>query len=239
MIELEHVTKTYRTRKGPHTVLDDISVHLPAGRNVGILGVNGAGKSTLLRLLSGVEKPDSGVIRNNVRLSWPLGFRGGFQGKLSGRENAKFVARIYGAEVQPFIEFVEQFSELGKFFDQPIYTYSSGMRARFAFAVSLAADFDCYLVDEATAVGDQRFKDRYRQAFEERKQRADILMVSHNPETIRRDCDMGAVLHQGKITLYDDVEEAIDAYMEINRSAKQAARLRQTKGESQDLKADS
>jgi len=217
MIELEHVTKFYRTRKGVHRVLDDISLRLPKGRNIGILGVNGAGKSTLIRLLSGVEEPDSGVIRTNVRLSWPLGFHGGFQGALTGRDNAKFVARIYGAELKPFVEFAQDFSELGRYFDNPIRTYSSGMRARFAFAVSLAADFDCYLVDEITAVGDQRFKDKYRKAFEERKERANILMVSHNPVTIRKDCDMGAVLHQGKITLYEDVEDAIREYQAVNK----------------------
>ncbi len=216
MIELIHVSKGYRTKTGWHKVLDDVSVRFPRGHNIGILGVNGSGKSTLIRLLCGIESPDKGTIRRNVRLSWPLGFSGGFQSSLSGRENAEFIARIHGVPVKPFVEFARNFSELGHYFEMPMKSYSSGMRARFAFAVSLAADFDCYLVDEVTAVGDKRFKDRYREAFAERKERANIIMVSHNPSTIRRDCDMGAVLHQGSLTLYDDVEEAIAEYVRVN-----------------------
>ena len=211
-------------------VLNDVTVRFPQGRNVGILGVNGAGKSTLIRLLCAVEKPDRGVIRRNVRVSWPLGFAGGFQESLTGRENARFIARIYGALINPFVEFTENFSELGDYFDMPVRSYSSGMKARFAFAVSLAADFDCYLVDEITAVGDQRFKDKYRRAFEERKNHANIVMVSHNPGTIRRDCDMGAVLHEGQLSMFEDVEEAISEYLRLDNLPVPAVPATQTRG---------
>jgi capsular polysaccharide transport system ATP-binding protein len=216
MIELEGVFKSYWARGVRKIVLNDVTVRFPQLRNVGILGVNGAGKSTLIRLLCAVEKPDRGIIRRNVRVSWPLGFAGGFQQSLTGRENARFIARIYGTSIKPFLNFTQDFSELGDYFDMPVRSYSSGMKARFAFAVSLAADFDCYLVDEITAVGDQRFKDKYRKAFEERKEHASIVMVSHSPGTIRRDCDMGAVLHQGQLRMYEDVEEAISEYLQLN-----------------------
>lgn len=216
MIELEGVWKSYVVRGARKTVLKDVTTRFPTGRNVGILGVNGAGKSTLIRLLCAVEKPDRGVVRKNVRVSWPLGFAGGFQGSLTGRDNARFIARIYGASIGSFVAFARDFSELGDYFDMPVRSYSSGMKARFAFAVSLAADFDCYLVDEITAVGDQRFKDKYRKAFEERKAHASIVMVSHNPGTIRLDCDMGAVLHQGRLEMYEDVEAAIAEYLRLN-----------------------
>lgn len=216
MIELNGVWKSYLARGVRNWVLRDVTVRFPTGRNIGILGVNGAGKSTLIRLLCAVEKPDRGEIRRNVRVSWPLGFSGGFQESLTGRENARFIARIYGASVKSFVEFARDFSELGDYFEMPVRSYSSGMKARFAFAVSLAADFDCYLVDEITAVGDQRFKSKYRKAFEERKAHANIVIVSHNPGTIRNDCDLGAVLHQGQLSMYEDVEEAISEYLRVN-----------------------
>lgn len=212
MIELYNVSKTYHSPKVVTKVLDNVTMRFPKGKSIGILGWNGVGKSTLIRLLGGMEPPDSGTIKRNVKVSWPLGFSGGFQGSLTGRENARFIARIYGAAIRQFVDSAEEFAELGKYFDMPAKTYSSGMRARLAFAVSLAADFECYLVDEITAVGDQRFRAKYRAAFEERRERASMIIVSHNVNTIKQDCDIGAVLNNGKITMYEDVNDAIEVY---------------------------
>ncbi len=217
MIELHNVSKTYHARNVVTRVLDDVTIRFPRGKSVGILGWNGAGKSTLIRLLGGIEPPDSGTIKRNVKVSWPLGFSGGFQGSLTGRENARFIARIYGAPIQAFEQSAEEFAELGQYFDMPVKSYSSGMRSRLAFAVSLAADFECYLVDEITAVGDQRFKDKYRAAFVERKERASMIIVSHNVNTIKQDSDIAAVLRNGKLEMYEDVNDAIKVYQTDTR----------------------
>lgn len=212
MIDLEGVTKSYRTRSGWNRVLDDITLSFPEGRNIGILGLNGAGKSTLLRVISGAEPPDRGRIRRNGTLSWPIAFTGGFPGTLTGRESARFVGRLYGAPPGAIEAFAEDFSELGSYFDMQVRTYSSGMRARLGFAVSMAVEFDCYLVDEATEAGDWRFRAKCMRAFRERGARSTVIMVSHNEETIRRNCDVGAVLKDGGLTLYDDIREAIAVY---------------------------
>ena len=169
MIRLDRVSKAYRVRGGGRrSVLDDVSLTFEPGHNFGILGVNGAGKSTLIRLLAGSELPDRGVVRRHARVSFPLGFGGTFHGTLSGRENVAFVARVYGARMHPAIEFVEMFSELGEYFQMPVNTYSAGMRARLAFATCLAIDFDVYLIDEVTEIGDQRFRRKCAEAFRER-----------------------------------------------------------------------
>ena len=212
MIELTHVRKSYRTRCGWNRVLDDITVTFPGGKNIGILGFNGAGKSTLLRLIGGIEPPDRGTIRRRGTVSWPIAFTGAFPGTLTGRENARFVGRLYGAEPGEIEAFAEDFAELGEYFDMPVRTYSSGMRARLGFAVSMAVEFDCYLVDEATEAGDWRFRAKCQRAFRDRGARATVVMVSHNEETIRRNCEVGAVLSSGKLTLYDDIKEAIAVY---------------------------
>ncbi len=212
MIELHNVSKSYRAGQGWNRVLDDITVTFPKGKNVGILGLNGAGKSTLLRLIGGVEPPDRGTIRREGRVSWPIAFMGGFPGTLTGRENALFVSRLYGAEPGEVEAFAEDFAELGGYFDIQVRTYSSGMRARLGFAVSMAVEFDCYLVDEAIEAGDWRFRAKCSRAFRERSERSTVIMVSHNEETIRRNCDVGAVLSGGKLTLYDDIKEAIAVY---------------------------
>src|SRR5437879_13164361 len=168
MIMLDRVSKVYRTRGGRKTVLAEVSAIFESGHNFGILGVNGAGKSTLIRLLAGSELPDRGVVRRHARVSFPLGFGGTFHGTLSGRENVAFVARVYGARMHPAIEFVEMFSELAEYFEMPVNTYSAGMRARLAFAACLAIDFDVYLIDEVTEIGDQRFRRRCADAFRQR-----------------------------------------------------------------------
>ena len=212
MIELRHVTKSYRAGHGWNRVLDDVTVTFPKGKNVGILGLNGAGKSTLLRLIGGVEPPDRGTIRKEGTVSWPIAFSGGFPGTLTGRENTRFVGRLYGTPPGEIEDFAEDFAELGSYFDMQVRTYSSGMRARLGFAVSMAVEFDCYLVDEALSAGDWRFTAKCARAFRERSERSTVIMVSHNEATIRRHCDIGAVLSGAKLTLYDDIKEAIAVY---------------------------
>lgn len=212
MIALERIVKAYRTGGGRKTVLDDVTARFDSGHNFGILGVNGAGKSTLVRLIAGSEAPDRGRIRRDARVSFPLGFGGTFHGALSGRENAAFLARIYGARVRPTVDYVAEFAELGEYFTMPVNTYSSGMRARLAFAACLAIDFDVYLIDEVTEIGDQRFRRKCAEAFRARMAHADIILVTHNPQTMRQYCDRGAILAAGALALYDDVGTALTRY---------------------------
>ena len=212
MITLDRVSKVYRTRSGRKTVLDNVSVTFDSGRNFGVLGVNGTGKSTLIRLIAGSEIPDFGVVRRYARVSFPLGFGGTFHGALSGRENVAFVARIYGAGTRGVLHYVEEFSELGEYLHMPVNTYSAGMRARLAFATCLALDFDLYLIDEVTEVGDQRFRQKCAEAFRERMQRSDIILVTHNIHTLRQYCDRGAILANGELTLFDDIDAALGQY---------------------------
>jgi capsular polysaccharide transport system ATP-binding protein len=212
MIALEGVCKSYPTRAGRRVVLDDANAVFPTGHNFGILGANGSGKSTLIRLIAGTEIPDRGRVARDARVSFPLGFGGTFHGALSGRENVAFVARLYGADRRAAIQYVEDFAELGEYFRMPFNTYSAGMRARLAFATCLAIDFDIYLIDEVTEIGDQRFRKKCAAAFRERIERSDIILVTHNPQTIRQYCDRGAVLAGGQLRLYDDVGAALAAY---------------------------
>jgi capsular polysaccharide transport system ATP-binding protein len=212
MIMLDRVSKTYRTRAGRKIVLDDVSAVFEAGHNFGILGVNGAGKSTLIRLLAGSEAPDRGAVRRFARVSFPLGFGGTFHGALSGRENVAFIARIYGARIRAVTDYVEAFAELDEYFEMPVNTYSAGMLARLAFAVCLAIDFEVYLIDEVTEIGDQRFRRKCAEAFRDRTLRSDIILVTHNAQTIRQYCDRGAVLANGELTLYDDIGAALGQY---------------------------
>lgn len=216
MIQLENVFKYYRSQGHTKVVLDHISTHLMAGRSYGILGVNGAGKSTMMRLIAGAELPNSGRIRRNVRVSWPLGFTGGLHAKMTGRENVKFVARVYGHNLRKTIDFVEDFAEIGSYFDVPINTYSSGMLARLAFGLSMAIEFECYLIDEVTAVGDARFAARCRMEFDKRKKNSDIIMISHDMVTIRNYCSRGIVLAGGKIYEFARVDDAIELYKKLN-----------------------
>ena len=215
VIELEEISKSYRLGSGRNTVLESVSAVFPTGKSVGILGVNGAGKSTLLRIMGGVEPPDRGTVRKDVRVSWPMGFTGGFSPNMTGRQGARFVARIYGESPRVVERFARDFAELGPYFDMPIRTYSSGMRARLAFAISFAVEFDCYLVDEVIAAGDARFSKKYRREFKERARSASVILVSHNPEAIRAECDFAAVLTRGSLTLYETVDEAMAVYERI------------------------
>jgi capsular polysaccharide transport system ATP-binding protein len=215
MIEFLGVSKSYRTRSSEKVILRDADIRFPRGRSIGILGVNGAGKSTLLRMIAGAEAPDQGRIVRNAKLSWPLGFAGGFNGSLTGAENLRFICRIYGADLENVEDFVADFSELGSYLHMPIRTYSSGMKARLAFALSMAIDFDCYLVDEITGVGDQKFQRKCRQAFLDRRNQSDIIMVSHSMSTIREHCDTVAILSGGSLVIYDAIDDGISAYEEM------------------------
>ena len=212
MIQLINVSKKYHTRNGWTTVLNDVNLTLKRGQKLGVLGRNGAGKSTLIRLMSGAEPPTSGKIIREMSISWPLAFSGGFQGSLTGIDNLKFICRVYGADYQKVRDYVEDFAELGKYIYEPLKSYSSGMRARLAFGLSMAIEFDCYLIDEVMAVGDQRFKDKCRfELFEKRKDRA-MIFVSHSSSTVKKICDSACVLEQKKLSLFESVDEAFDSY---------------------------
>lgn len=217
MIQLDRVFKFYKTEGHLKIVLDHVSAVFQSGRSYGLLGVNGAGKSTTMRLMAGTELQNSGKIRRSVRVSWPLGFASGFHALMSGRENVKFVARAYGADARKVLAFVEDFAEIGDYIDVPIRTYSSGMLARLAFGLSMAIEFDCYLIDEVTAVGDARFAARCKEVFERRRQNTDLIVVSHAMGTIKEYCDHGAVLVDGQMMMFDSVDKAIEVYNRLNR----------------------
>ena len=212
MIHCEQVMKSYPMGSGRKQVLRGIDLDVRPGEHIGFLGRNGAGKTTLIKLIGGVEIPTCGKIRRNMSISWPLGFGGGFQGSLTGYDNARFIARIYGREYSDLRDFVEDFSELGPQLKMPVKTYSSGMKARLAFALSLAIEFDCYLIDEVIMVGDQNFHRKcHEELFEKRGDRA-LIFASHSPELVREFCNRAMVLHQGHGTTYTDVNEALDVY---------------------------
>lgn len=214
MLILKNISKSYTTRTGPRLVLDNINLLVQNGEKMGILGRNGSGKSTLIRLISGAERPSSGIIERKMSISWPLAFGGAFQGSLTGLDNIKFICRVYDANSKAAIEYVEWFSELGVYLREPVKKYSSGMRARLAFAISMAVEFDCFLIDEIAAVGDSRFHEKCRiELFEKRKDRA-MILVSHEPSFIREHCDHAAVLVNGKITIFDNLDKAFAFYHE-------------------------
>lgn len=212
MIFFDGVAKNYKTHGGTKVVLRGGTFAFEQGRNVGILGGNGAGKSTLIRMIAGSELPDRGSIRREARVSFPLGFSGTFHPGLSGRQNATFLARIYGEKPARVVDFVADFAELGPYFDMPISTYSAGMNAKLSFGVSLAIDFDVYLIDEVTEVGDARFREKCATFFAERMARSDVIMVSHNSQTIKAYCDVGAVLSDGHLEFFGSIDEAMSSY---------------------------
>ncbi|HDR2524994.1 TPA: ABC transporter ATP-binding protein, partial [Enterobacter roggenkampii] len=205
MIQIENLTKSYRTPKGRHFVFKGLNLELPPNKSIALIGRNGAGKSTLLRMIGGIDRPDSGRIITNKTISWPVGLSGGFQGSLTGRENVKFVARLYSEnnQLKDKVAFVEEFAELGKYFDMPIKTYSSGMKSRLGFGLSMAFKFDYYLVDEVTAVGDARFKKKCIQLFESKKKESNFIMVSHSLHSLKRYCDIALLVGRNKISLYE------------------------------------
>ncbi|MEH0196594.1 ABC transporter ATP-binding protein [Caulobacter sp. CCNWLY153] len=215
MIEFSNVTKTYKGRNLSKTVLDGVDLRIAPGEALGICGANGAGKSTLLRLIAGVEHPTAGHISRGMSVSWPIGYTSCFQSSLTGADNARFIARIYRQPIEPLLAFIEDFAQLGPYLRQPVKTYSAGMQARLAFGISLAIDFDCYLIDEVTAAGDERFRDRCRDALLERRRTGAMIMVSHHPETLLTYCTRGAVLKDGKLTVHTDIGDAIEAHQRM------------------------
>jgi capsular polysaccharide transport system ATP-binding protein len=219
MIELKNVTKYFDTNAGKRYILKDVTLTLPDG-NIGILGRNGAGKSTLMRMLGKIEFPNSGTISSNHTFSWPLGLGGGFVGNMTGRANVRFVCDLYGLdrdETHRVIEYVKEFSELGDYFDMPIKTYSSGMKGRLGFGLSLAIDFEYMIIDETLSVGDARFKKKAKEALMKKIENCHVILVSHEMKTLSEMCQTGLLVHEGQLHYYDDISEAISRYNEINK----------------------
>ena len=220
MIELRNLTKSYPIKNGVRYILQDVSLVIPSRTNLAVLGPNGAGKSTFLRLIGGAEPADSGLIISDEEVSWPLGLASGFQGSLTGRQNLLFVCRINGLDFDQsrfVISQVNAFAELGEYFDMPVSTYSSGMRARLGFGLSMSFKFDVYLIDELTSVGDMIFREKAMAAFEDIRKRASLIYVSHNLKTLRQSCQSALFLRDGKADFYEDIDEGIEAYMEYTR----------------------
>ncbi|OED45974.1 ABC transporter ATP-binding protein [Rhodobacteraceae bacterium (ex Bugula neritina AB1)] len=209
MIRFENLTKSFWLKGERKVVIDNLNLTLPDGKSLALLGRNGAGKSTLLQIIAGIMRPDHGRVVSGGSMSWPVGLGGSFHRELSGAENVRFIARIYGVDTDELVAFVEAFAELGKFYHMPMRSYSSGMRSRLTFGASMGIRFDTYLVDEVTAVGDKAFKRKSRAVFAERMQHSSAIMVNHSMGQVREFCDAGLVLEHGKMRYYDDLEEAI------------------------------
>lgn len=212
MIRLENLCKVYHMRGQRKVVADNINAVFPTGASVALLGRNGAGKSSLLKMIAGTMNPTSGRVTSTGTISYPVGFAGSFHGELTGAQNARFVARVYGADTDQLVEFVRAFADLGVHFNLPVRSYSSGMRSRLAFGVSMGIRFDTYLVDEVTAVGDASFRARSSFVFKQRMVTSGAIVVSHSMPMLRQFCTMGAVLNNGHLTMFDDIEDAIDFY---------------------------
>lgn len=215
MLELRNLTKWYPTPQGRRYVFRDLSFTFPDGANIGLIGRNGAGKSTLMRLIAGIDAPNAGKVVTDARISWPVGLSGGFQASLSARENVQFVCRIYGATgkaMRRVVDFVADFAEIGDYFDLPVRAYSSGMRSRVAFGLSMAFDFDYYLIDEVMAVGDAQFRAKSQMVLKERLSRANLILVTHNMNEIVRLCNQVVHVDRGNTILYEHVRQGINAY---------------------------
>ncbi len=221
MIELRNVTKSYITKYGRYYVYKNVNVLFPEGRNIGIIGPNGAGKSTLLRLIGKIDYPDSGEIITNKSISWPVAFSGGFQGSLTGLEIVRFVCMIYGVDgdMQDKIAFVKEFTELGEYFEMPIKTYSAGMKARLAFALSMAFDFDYYLLDEVTAVGDISFRKKCNQILRKKLRKSKIIMTSHDISKLNKFCDLFVIPYKSNLIIFDNFKEAAKFYADISKDS--------------------
>lgn len=225
MIRFENVTKFYNVKGDKKFILNNVSFEIPTGSNVGILGANGAGKSTLLRLIGGAESPNRGIITSNEDISWPLGLASGFKGSLTGRENVRFVCEINGlnrSEIKQVIDNVIEFSELKKYFEMPVSTYSSGMKARLTFGLSMCFMFDVYLVDELTSVGDMAFRAKAKASFDSLRKRASLIFVSHNLQTLKKSCESAILLRDGEAEFFPDIRDGIGVY---------ASHIRKQKGE--------
>ena len=219
MIKLDNLTKFYPFSNGDkHFVFREFTFTFPDDCSIGLIGRNGAGKSTLMRLLSGADIPNAGKVITDKKISWPVGLAGGFQQSLSARDNVKFVARVYGYKgeaLEEKVRYIEEFAEIGKYFDEPMNTYSSGMRSRIGFGLSMAFDFDYYLIDEAGAVGDAKFKKKSDAIYKEKLSNSKVIMVSHNMAEIEQWCDKVILVNSGKTIVYDDVKEGIEMYKRI------------------------
>jgi capsular polysaccharide transport system ATP-binding protein len=219
MIKLDNLTKFYPLSNGDkHFVFREFTFTFPDDCSIGLIGRNGAGKSTLMRLLSGADIPNAGRVITDKKISWPVGLAGGFQASLSARDNVKFVARVYGYKgeaLEEKVRYIEEFAEIGKYFDEPMNTYSSGMRSRIGFGLSMAFDFDYYLIDEAGAVGDAKFKKKSDAIYKEKLSNSKVIMVSHNMAEIKQWCDKVILVNSGMTTVYDDVDEGIEMYKRI------------------------
>lgn len=219
MIKLDNLTKFYPLSNGDkHFVFREFTFTFPDDCSIGLIGRNGAGKSTLMRLLSGADIPNAGRVITDKKISWPVGLAGGFQHALSARDNVKFVARVYGYKgkaLEEKVRYIEEFAEIGKYFDEPMNTYSSGMRSRIGFGLSMAFDFDYYLIDEAGAVGDAKFKKKSDAIYKEKLSNSKVIMVSHNMAEIKQWCDKVILVNSGMTTVYDDVDEGIEMYKRI------------------------
>ena len=215
MIRLENLTKSFWIKGKQKIVIDNLNLDLPSGKSLALLGRNGAGKSTLLEIIAGNMRPDYGDVVSDGTISWPVGLSSSFHGDLSGAENVRFVARIYGVDSEELLDFVADFAELGDYFNMPIRSYSSGMRSRLAFGASMGIHFDYYLVDEVTSVGDASFRKKSRVVFHDRMQNSSAIVVNHSMSQIRQFCDAGLVLENGKVTYFDDLEDAIAYHSEV------------------------
>jgi len=212
MLRLENVSKVFQLKDSTKVVANNVSLSVPRGKSVGLLGRNGAGKSTLLQIIAGAIQPDSGRVVTTGSVSWPVGFQGSFHRDLSGAQNARFLARVYGVDTEELLDFVADFSELGPHFHEPVHTYSSGMRSRLGFSCSMGIHFDTYLVDEVTAVGDAAFKEKSEALFLDRLQHSGAVFVSHSMGDVKRVCDSGAVLEGGVLSHYNSVEKAVERH---------------------------
>lgn len=215
MIRIRNLCKAYRLQGQTKVVADNISVDFEPGKVIGLLGRNGAGKSSLLRMVAGTMRQDSGTIDIDGTVSWPVGFAGSFHKDLTGAQNTKFLARIYGVDTEELREYVEDFAELGQQFYLPVRTYSSGMRSRLAFGLSMGIKFDVYLVDEVTSVGDASFRKKSMRVFQNRMETSGALLVTHNLRVIKRVCNAACILDEGRLTYFDDVDEAIELHREM------------------------
>ncbi len=215
MIRLVDLTKTFFVDGRPTTVVDAANLTIPSGVSVGLLGRNGAGKSTLMQIISGTMRPTSGRVETTGRISWPVGFRGGYHSDLTGAQNARFVARIYGRDTEELIAFVDDFAELGPHLYQPLRTYSQGMRARLAFGISMGIPFDTYLIDEVMSVGDRSFRAKSQALMRDRLEKSGAIIVNHSTNALRRNCEAGIVLEKGKLFYFDDIEDAIAIHDQI------------------------
>ena len=212
MITLDRVVKEYHTAIGMRRILDGISFTISQGEKIAVLGKNGAGKSTLVRLLGGVEPPTSGSIKRELFMSWPIAFAGGFEASMSGIDNIRFIARVYNVPLADAVAFVDDFAELGRLLYLPVKTYSSGMRARLAFALTLAIDFECFLIDEVIAVGDARFHQKCFDALFVKRKHCAMILVSHDTNILRQYCNKALVLRNGRGVVMDDLDLAINIY---------------------------